>query len=666
MSKKNNKLPVLLFAFANDKQTPTGYLDQLVTEREAIEEALRQIESDGLCQVELIPDARLDSIVKTFQRFKNRVVLFHFAGHANEYELILETAYRENDKISGEGFAGFLAAQNTLEVIFLNGCATEAHAQQLAEKDIPHVIATKRAVGDYTAKTMAQWFYGALGTGDTIQEAFQKSCDLLSSQRKQLSIHQRGLGRPKRKRGLLSWELQSTENINWSIPKAAANPLYRLPSLAKKKFPQAPFPNAKPYDKDLAQFFWGRDYEIRACYDQMTAPDAARICLLYGATGVGKTSFLQAGLLPRLSQKFKVMEEFDTQKLTNNNERQFIFLDHITTPNKALLHQILDMITNHPNLYVLLSCRLAFRDDWAKTLGKQISWAFFYLAPITQSGIQRLFHNLKIHIQIEENVPEQIQGLLLRDKNTPLTPLLQYLLHLLWKKAKDRDYDTPYLSWKDYETWQSNKAGGWQNFILQQLAKIDSVALDSGLLLQILKDVSSSSVHSSKGIAISDLAQKYKSLGSQFFDYLTALQRQRLLSTSARNQIHSTTHLRLSHSLLQLPLINLLNDSKRPIQEIQRWFGHHLQLPETENSLPKVALDLIAVYLKQIPALDTKELALLLKSQAEQKNKQQRKRVLLFVQIVLTIVILMMGHWLDSPYLLLFVILLVVLYPRAG
>ena len=679
---KENKLPILLFAFANDKQTPSGYLDQITEERLAIEEALRQIESDGLCQVEIIPDARLDLVVKAFQRFNNRIVLFHFAGHADEYSLILETKYREKDRVSSNGFAGFLARQNTLQFVFLNGCATGIQAQQLAKKGIPQVIATKREVGDHAAKMMAEWFYLALGVGKKVKMAFQESLDLLRSKGLELPVFKRDTERRQENSTIAkpAWDLLSEADTDWSIPIAAANPLYLLPALEKKIFPQTPFPNAKAYGRNLDHVFWGRDYEIRSFYDRLTASFAARICLFYGVSGVGKTSFLQAGIIPRLKKKtnYFVDNQFNSTTTDSNNylaklcskefppglERIFVFLDDITEPTESIINSIENILKSNPKIHLILSFRMTYRDAWHTAFENEQYWTSFYLPPITQRGMQRLFKNLEKQVRFDEKIPAKVQQLLLIDADAPLTPLLQYILHLLWQKAKAKNYNAPYLTWEDYELWKNNQKEGWKTFLLQQLTKVDQTALDSGLLFQILKEVTLSFATSSKGIAINDLAKNYKTLGGDFFRYLEALKKHRLLAAPALNQAGSTTHIRLTHTLLQLPLSDLLTNSKRPVQEIQRWLLHHLQLPTTKNYLPKVALDLITTHWNRMPTLSSLETELWEKSQIVQKEKQHRKNALISLQILLIIGVLMLGHWFENPYLLLYIILLLVLYPR--
>ncbi len=68
----------------------------------------------------------------------------------------------------------------------------------------------------------------------------------------------------------------------------------------------APFKGLFPFNEDDAAFYFGRDSYVRAGLEMLRAPrrdpSARRLLLIAGDSGVGKTSFLRAGLLPRLTR----------------------------------------------------------------------------------------------------------------------------------------------------------------------------------------------------------------------------------------------------------------------------------------------------------------------------------------------------------------------------
>ncbi len=63
--------------------------------------------------------------------------------------------------------------------------------------------------------------------------------------------------------------------------------------------PDCPYVGLEPFKEDESAFFFGRDREAEMIVANLTA---ARLTLLYAPSGVGKSSVLRAGVLPRLRQ----------------------------------------------------------------------------------------------------------------------------------------------------------------------------------------------------------------------------------------------------------------------------------------------------------------------------------------------------------------------------
>jgi hypothetical protein len=63
--------------------------------------------------------------------------------------------------------------------------------------------------------------------------------------------------------------------------------------------PDVPYKGIVSYDESDAAFFFGREPECRLIVDNILA---SRFTLLYGASGVGKSSLLRAGVVPRLRE----------------------------------------------------------------------------------------------------------------------------------------------------------------------------------------------------------------------------------------------------------------------------------------------------------------------------------------------------------------------------
>lgn len=72
-----------------------------------------------------------------------------------------------------------------------------------------------------------------------------------------------------------------------------------------QQLPANPFLNFAPYSEEMAELFFGRDKEIRELFDKVINDTAVRSTLVFGPIGVGKTSLLRAGLIPRAKQLFR-------------------------------------------------------------------------------------------------------------------------------------------------------------------------------------------------------------------------------------------------------------------------------------------------------------------------------------------------------------------------
>ena len=101
---ENADLPVIFLAFANEQQDQVRYLRGLAKEQTLIKEALEPAVDAGLCELVVESNASVKSILNTFQkkRYRDRIALFHYGGHADGYQLLLESLEGENVVAHGE------------------------------------------------------------------------------------------------------------------------------------------------------------------------------------------------------------------------------------------------------------------------------------------------------------------------------------------------------------------------------------------------------------------------------------------------------------------------------------------------------------------------------------------------------------------------------------
>src|SRR5438067_1651364 len=127
--------PVIFLAFANDRQADGAYLRNLGQEAEQLRDVLADAEKADLCQVELLTSVSAEGILKRFNdpALKGRIALFHYAGHAEDYDLLLESTTGAHAIADARGLAAFLRQQSGLQLVFLNACSTRAQVEGLLD-----------------------------------------------------------------------------------------------------------------------------------------------------------------------------------------------------------------------------------------------------------------------------------------------------------------------------------------------------------------------------------------------------------------------------------------------------------------------------------------------------------------------------------------------------
>ena len=156
-----NESPVVLLAFANAR----GDLKALREEQSALQGLFETLERSGHCRLVFRPDITLEQLFEVLQENRERLVLFHYGGHADADRLMFDSRTGESPAFAG-GLATLLGQCRGLKVVFLNGCSTGPQVKALLDARVPAVIATARPIGDVVARDLAVAFYQALTIGD--------------------------------------------------------------------------------------------------------------------------------------------------------------------------------------------------------------------------------------------------------------------------------------------------------------------------------------------------------------------------------------------------------------------------------------------------------------------------------------------------------------------
>ena len=546
--------PIIFLAFANPPAGARDHLRNLGEEGRRLESTLQQAEQQGLCELQVKPYATLDDILTMFRDHRNRIAIFHYGGHAHNYHLLLEDAKEGTAAAHAGGLAAFLGQQRGLQLVFLNGCATQPQVEGLLAANVPAVIATAQAIKDEVAMNFASNFYQSLASGANLQTAYAEAEAAVRSSPG--SSDTRDTYRSSTRDAAIEGETPLADRwpwalyvkpgaeatYDWNLPDAVGDPLFGLPTLPELDPPESPFRHLHWFERAHAQVFFGRGYEIRNLYEQVAAAQTP-IILLYGQSGVGKSSLLAAGLMPRLEADYdsrytrrdrelglsgtlrRTLGETAQERSLAEAWRQVdtpdrplvVVLDQLeevyTRPQTGQPDEFDQLLTELQDLFGSSGARppgkliLGFRKEWLADIEKRLQEhrlprAKLFLERLGRKGIveailgpaqsERLQATFGLTIAKElpggEKLPDVIADDLLEDRDSPIAPTLQILLTKMWERAKAENYDRPHF---DLDLYQSLKREGLllNDFLEQQLTALAAWRKDvvaSGLALDLL------------------------------------------------------------------------------------------------------------------------------------------------------------------------------------
>lgn len=217
------KAPVIFLAFANDND---DHLATLEEESRRLELMLTDWHQKGLVELYIVRKASLQDIYNAITRFKDRLAIFHYAGHANGAQLCLD-----DEAVNAVGIAQLLQSQAKaqLKLVFLNGCSTYDQVEKLHQFGVSAVIATSVPIQDTKAMVFAMWFYQSLCGLYSIKESFNNTAALMKAHptfHQELGYEatvQRGLKTREEKAAGFAWGLyihsEVAEAFDWKLPQ---------------------------------------------------------------------------------------------------------------------------------------------------------------------------------------------------------------------------------------------------------------------------------------------------------------------------------------------------------------------------------------------------------------------------------------------------------------
>lgn len=488
--------PVIILAYANDKrdQKEGRFLSYLARESAKTHDALLEAEKVGLCKIEMVQNATLSTIESAFTRNEGHVAIFHYAGHSDHYNLLLEEWDITNHHVDHHAFARYLGQQKGLQLVFLNSCISKEQLPAYRESKIPTVLYTNEYISDQGAAMFSVRFYRRISKGDSIQKAYAHAAGLAQASA--------GDAIRKGNRAIRSHEYKKKLNLpiwqpfyhpdfpaakEWNLPTAADDRLRLLPEFPKDiGYPPQPYKYLKPYERSDARVYWGRESELLQLYSLLTSDSSQNIVVLSGSAGSGKTSLLQAGLLPRLENHFQIVRteelrlniplsansnsgatvDFESQGtqeciqvLSKNSESikkplLFVIDDfeksaHDRAQFTDLVKKLSQITAQDYGDHFHVKLLFATRNDYLKELEFLLAavysgFASVYLAPPSQRDIIKFVEGIgsneelkkRYEVQVSIAIPSMIAADLGSSRNALTTPILQILMAYLYDQAR--------------------------------------------------------------------------------------------------------------------------------------------------------------------------------------------------------------------------------------
>jgi len=434
-------------------------------------------------------------------------------------------------------------------------------------------------------------------------------------------------------------------------------PVYDLPPINPKiKLPKYPFKGLQWFKKEDAGIFFGREKAIKNFFEKLEKLDNS-IFLLYGQSGVGKSSFLNAGIIPRIDTRYNVFytriseqEDFYKEvrigfkKQTVDKKPFLVIIDQIdwffSSSKKSTdsylngLNEFLrECLHNHPKeeIKFVLSFRKEFLAEIKSSLDEySFSYNGIFLNPLDKEGIVNAIRGistnnqpkLNYNLQIEEGLIETITADISRDEESHVAPALQVLLTNFWELAIEENRNNPQFTKDSYRENFKKTGVLLDNFLEQQLEIIESKQETSvGLTLDILHYLTTD-LATAKEVLRDRLNNDYSHIVN-LNSLILQLKNAQLISDGKADN-SKTNSIRLAHDALAPLIIRRFNNSNLSGQNAKRILNNKIKFL---GKLPESTLD--SIELKEVVGGEmgmkkwTKEELKLIKK-SKQKNQKDR------------------------------------------
>ncbi|MFM9952333.1 MAG: SUMF1/EgtB/PvdO family nonheme iron enzyme [Saprospiraceae bacterium] len=385
-----------------------------------------------------------------------------------------------------------------------------------------------------------------------------------------------------------------------------------MPSKDKEKGVPIPYLGLSYYEEKHARLFFGRNEDILTLWN-MIERKPERLLLLYGYSGVGKSSLLHAGLFPRVKQKgwtvLAKRREKDKgltallEELLNGvsaTGKTLIAIDQLEEaliePGDAIdelpvfFQRIKTALDAWPNLNILLGFRKEFLSEIQEQVnrnGLTNTKTECFLKPLSEEGILeaialdegiRTYYNYNLADGLANDIATGIieRGVQLHSGEvSSKAPWLQLLLLNLWQAAEKEQGDLGVLN-LEHRHLEAVRSDTFPRLVENQLSKMAEQGsphcdfYENGLTLDLLAYLTTAGGTAAIR-ADEELLKRYPHKEQEMKDHLRLLENLQLVTRiSSRNERLLT---RLAHDALAPVIRRRFEASNWPVQRGHRIFA---------------------------------------------------------------------------------------------
>lgn len=313
--------------------------------------------------------------------------------------------------------------------------------------------------------------------------------------------------------GLLRWALTDQERGAYALPRSEGGtllavpvgalhdpsmplPVGGLPPLPPLRtavgFPELPFPGLARYTAAHARVFFGRRRDVRRLLGLLA--EGTPVVLLFGASGVGKSSLLHAGVAPRVAGRVGVVARgaeglAGSWRTLLEDDLKLRVLDQVEEAwtrgaGRSELDGLCRGIASEVDGGVQVV--LSFRKEWlpeveAALRAHGLAYTRCFVEPLDRAGLLAAVRGLvddrevaqAYGLSIEDGVADAIVETLSTEVRDGIGPVLQVALRRLWERAVDHGAPLRFRM----SDWEADKA---QGLGLPELVRSRLTALEGG------------------------------------------------------------------------------------------------------------------------------------------------------------------------------------------